>query len=334
MQLFKNILVGIDLARCDPLDSSGPNPGVMEPIRWGMQLAKLNAARLLFFSASNLGDNSLSLLAEEDRDSVLESILRSGGKVLENLVQQARQEGIEAQCKLVHGKGWLALIQQVLRGKHDLVVVGRRAGANLGHRLFGSTSMKLLRRCPCPVLVARPPTYASGILGAKTHRGPGKEVSPLNIMVATNLQPPSEQALQLGISLAQQTNAHLHVLHVVEYELHEVCNIGLPDAKQERYREKVRENAEAAMQAQLETTDYKSLGERLQVHLAGDVGLPDVAIQRFIEAHRIHLLVMGTIGRGGIRGIMIGNTAERLLPEVHCSVLAVKPPDFVCPIDG
>jgi hypothetical protein len=29
---------------------------------------------------------------------------------------------------------------------------------------------------------------------------------------------------------------------------------------------------------------------------------------------------------------MIGNTAERLLPEVRCSVLAVKPPDFICPI--
>jgi len=63
------------------------------------------------------------------------------------------------------------------------------------------------------------------------------------------------------------------------------------------------------------------------------VSLPDIAIQHYIEVHNIHLLVMGTIGRGGIRGIMIGNTAERLLPEVHCSVLAVKPPDFVCPIE-
>jgi universal stress protein E len=41
---------------------------------------------------------------------------------------------------------------------------------------------------------------------------------------------------------------------------------------------------------------------------------------------------MGTIGRGGMQGIMIGNTAERLLPEIQCSLLAVKPPDFVCPI--
>jgi universal stress protein E len=38
--------------------------------------------------------------------------------------------------------------------------------------------------------------------------------------------------------------------------------------------------------------------------------------------------------KGGIRGIMIGDTAERLLREVGCSVLAVKPPDFVCPVEG
>jgi universal stress protein E len=70
--------------------------------------------------------------------------------------------------------------------------------------------------------------------------------------------------------------------------------------------------------------------------LAGSVGtgVPDVAIQHFIQLNQIHLLVMGTIGRGGIPGIMIGNTAERLLPEVQCSVLAVKPPDFVCPVEG
>jgi len=38
------------------------------------------------------------------------------------------------------------------------------------------------------------------------------------------------------------------------------------------------------------------------------------------------------VGRAGAPGITIGNTAERLLPEVTCSVLAVKPPGFHCSI--
>jgi universal stress protein E len=333
MQLFTNILVGVDLARYDPFKDDGLNPSVFEPIHWGMQLAKTNSARLLFFAASNLNDGALSPLGEEDRTYVLGKLFQGGDKVLEYLVQEAQKEGIEAQSKLVPGEGWLEIIHQVLRGKHDLVVVGTRALTNLGHILFGNTSIKLLRRCPCPVLVTKPMTYASGVLGAGVRNGASNGVSPLNILVATNLHPPADQVLNLGVALAKQMNAQLNVLHVVEYELQEVCNIGLPDAKQEDTRRKVREHAQETLMRELEKTDYKSLGSRVEVHLAGDVILPDVAIKRFIDAHQIHLLIMGTIGRGGIRGIMIGNTAERLLHEVHASVLAVKPPDFVCPIE-
>lgn len=333
MQIFKNILVGIDLARCEPLDISGLNPIALEPIHWGIQFAKANSARLVFFSASNIGEEALFPLAEEDRSHVRTTIYQRGNRVLQDLVRQANDEGIEAQSKHVAGKGWLEIIHQVLRGKQDLVVVGTRSLTGLRRMLFGNTTMKLLRRCPCPVLVTKPMTCASGVLGASLHRGPGSTASALNILVATDLKPSSEVALRLGIALAQQFNARIHILHVVEYKLDEVCNIGLPDAKQDEYRRKVRSQAQEVLQAHLEKTDYRALGARLQVHLAGDVGLPDVAIQHFIQVHNIHLVIMGTIGRGGIRGIMIGNTAERLLPEVHCSVLAVKPPDFVCPVE-
>jgi universal stress protein E len=334
MPLFTNILVGVDLARCKPLDVSGLSPIALEPIHWAVQLAKASSARLLFFSASSLSEETLSLLAEADRNRLRETVFQGGGKVLQDLVQQAKEQGVEAQSKLVPGKGWLEIIRQVLRDRHDLVVVGTRDLTSLRRMIFGNTSMKLLRRCPCPVLVTKPLTFASGVLGAGLHRGPGAHVPALNILIATDLKPSSEDALRLGIALARRMNGRVHVLHVVEYKLDEVCNIGLPDATQEEFRRKVRSQAQEALHAQLEKTDYKALGARIDIHLAGDVGLPDVAIQHFIHVHDIHLLVMGTIGRGGIRGIMIGNTAERLLPEAHCSVLAVKPPDFVCPVEG
>jgi universal stress protein E len=59
---------------------------------------------------------------------------------------------------------------------------------------------------------------------------------------------------------------------------------------------------------------------------------PDFAILDHVERHGIELLVMGTIGRGGIAGMITGNTAERLLPRVSCSLLAVKPDDFRSPV--
>jgi universal stress protein E len=332
MNAFSNILVGVDLTRFNPLDASGLHPVAVEPVRWGIELAKANSARLLFFSSSEINEEALLPLSEADRAHVRDVVYQGGGKLLQKLVDQAREQGIAAESKIVPGKGWLEIIRQVLRFKHDLVIVGTRDVTSIHHILFGNTGMKLLRRCPCPVLVTRPqPSDAAD--DASAPRVPEPSASPLNILVATDMQPPAEQALRLGITLAHQMNAHLHVLHVVEYQLDEVCNIGLPDATQDAYRRQVRTHANQLLHAQLEKTDYKSLGSRIDIHLAGDVNVPDVAIKHFIESYNIHLLLMGTIGGGGIRGIMIGNTAERLLLGVRCSVLAVKPPDFVCPVD-
>jgi universal stress protein E len=41
---------------------------------------------------------------------------------------------------------------------------------------------------------------------------------------------------------------------------------------------------------------------------------------------------MGTVSRAGIAGLLIGNTAEKVLPQVDCSMLTVKPEGFVTPV--
>ena len=55
-------------------------------------------------------------------------------------------------------------------------------------------------------------------------------------------------------------------------------------------------------------------------------------LPELVARHRINLLVMGTVARDGVSGLIIGNTAETVLDVVRCSVLAVKPPGFVSPI--
>jgi nucleotide-binding universal stress UspA family protein len=63
--------------------------------------------------------------------------------------------------------------------------------------------------------------------------------------------------------------------------------------------------------------------------LKGEAGalIPELA-----EKMEVDLIVMGTVGRGGIAGLLIGNTAEEILQQVDCSVLAVKPDGFVSPV--
>ena len=55
--------------------------------------------------------------------------------------------------------------------------------------------------------------------------------------------------------------------------------------------------------------------------------IPEQAMKK-----RVELVVMGTVCRTGIAGLFIGNTAEKALHQLDCSVLAVKPEGFVTPV--
>jgi universal stress protein E len=317
MGLFKNILVGVDIAQAKKPSAEGLSPLAREAVLRGIDLARRNSAKLTFFSALNISEEVLRHLEAADQQLVAQSVADTADKVLHDLVKQAAAEGADAHYKAARGKGWLEIIRQVLRDHHDLVVVGTRDFTGIRRMLMGNTAMKLFRRCPCPVLVTK--------TGAHT-------IHDWNVLIAADLKPASQEALRVGIAHAHMLGARVHVLHILEYPLDRLWSTGLPDAKQAKYHQNVRHEAEQLLQHQLSKTDYKTLGDRLHIHMVDGVGLADVAIQHFIQVHHINLLVMGSIGRGGVPGVMIGNTAERLLPEVGCSVLAVKPPDFKCPV--
>jgi nucleotide-binding universal stress UspA family protein len=61
-------------------------------------------------------------------------------------------------------------------------------------------------------------------------------------------------------------------------------------------------------------------------------GQPEDVIPEFVIAQGIDLVVMGSVARSGIAGLLIGNTAERVLRRLPCSALAVKPDGFVSPV--
>ena len=61
-------------------------------------------------------------------------------------------------------------------------------------------------------------------------------------------------------------------------------------------------------------------------------GEPEDVIAQLVESHGIDVVVMGTVARTGLAGLVMGNTAERVLQRLRGSVLAVKPPGFESPI--
>jgi nucleotide-binding universal stress UspA family protein len=75
-----------------------------------------------------------------------------------------------------------------------------------------------------------------------------------------------------------------------------------------------------------EAYDYLSPGFHLPMGSAKKV-IPPLAAEL-----RADLIVMGTVARTGISGVIIGNTAETILDQLTCSVLAIKPPGFKTPV--
>jgi nucleotide-binding universal stress UspA family protein len=61
-------------------------------------------------------------------------------------------------------------------------------------------------------------------------------------------------------------------------------------------------------------------------------GEPSHQIVRLARAEHIDVIVMGTVCRAGVPGLFIGNTAEKVLRQVSCAVLTVKPDGFLSPV--
>ena len=80
----------------------------------------------------------------------------------------------------------------------------------------------------------------------------------------------------------------------------------------------------------LEQHDYQNLSTKIHL-LKGDPG--DV-IPALAQRKRVELVVIGTVARTGIPGVFIGNTVEKTLDALDCSVLAVKPKAFITPVDA
>jgi universal stress protein E len=316
MPRFQNIVVGIDLTRCERLEVDALAPLAHDTLHQARWLARKSGGRLTLFSALNEHSRFWDFIDPEHRSTLSRDVKQSAHRVLRELADQEPGAGT-VRTILAPGPGWSEIIQQVLRDQHDLVIVGSRPASTLRRTLFGSTCLRLLRQCPCPVWVV--------------HRG--MEQGPRQILVATNLGPAADEALSLGIALARLSpGAQLHVLHAIEYPLDRLWSTGVSDTWEEAYRSGLRAQAEEKIRHHLALAGALPQEGNVAIHIADEMGLPDDSILQFIRDHSIDLLVLGTSARTGLAKAFLGDTAERLLPELPCSVLVAKAPDFHCPI--
>ena len=68
------------------------------------------------------------------------------------------------------------------------------------------------------------------------------------------------------------------------------------------------------------------------IHITMLEGIPKQVLPDFVNSHDIDLVIMGTVSRTGIAGFLMGNTAERMLDKIQCSVITLKPDEFKSPV--
>lgn len=137
------------------------------------------------------------------------------------------------------------------------------------------------------------------------------------ILVPTDFSPHSGEAMKYACTLAEQFNAELHLLHVVEL---------LPVAYYEgavftaESEEKMREAAEKLLHKQPEPPWKDSLKVVYEVRQ----GTPFHEVVGYAKDNNIDLIVMGTHGRTGLGHVLLGSVAERVVRKAPCAVLTVR----------
>ncbi len=210
---------------------------------------------------------------------------------------------------VVPGRRHIEIIRRVLRAEHDLVII---ADVEDG---YGTTTHHLLRKAPCPVWVmTRSIEGEQRILAA---------VDPDPLAPTQELL--NDDVLALATSLALQEDAPLHIVHA--WSVLRGAGFGLSASDLEAIRQQTVTRHRDDLEALIER---HSLPADTEVHIVE--GDPAEVIGQVMLRQRISVIVMGTVARSGIAGLLIGNTAETILRRVDCSVLAVKPHGFETPV--
>lgn len=248
---------------------------------------------------------------ERERAYVLvpDGLPDEGRRALDALTAEFREAGLSAELVFGEGTAWLEIVRRVLRDGVDLVVTGKRSDSERTEPRLGTVARKLLRECPCPVWVVKP----------------GSDGRPRRILAATELALVGDEAVRTAASLAARCDAELHVAHALRLPF-QVQFEG--EGGEAEYLERAQRKARDEIARVVGETDF----EGAQVHVA--LTAPTRLILECVERFEIDLAVLGTISRAGLAGLVVGNTAERLLDQLDCSLLAVKPEDFVCRVEA
>lgn len=324
MKRFKNILCVVEsevACRC--------------AIERAVALAESNQARVSVATVTERAPERIRLSEGGSPPGDLQTRLTDARtQWLASLIEPYRTR-IKINAKVLVGAPFLEIIREVLRNGHDLVIKSPES-QDWMERFFAGGDMHLLRKCPCPVWLVKPeaPESYQRILAAVDV---DDDYPPAELQTRQAL---TVLTMEMAGALAVSEFAQLHVAHaweaVGESAMRDGVFMSQPADKVDIYVEQVRQHHAQLLDNLMHEVGVKLGADAMnyvkpQLHLLKGSARKEIpALAKRLD---VDCIVMGTVARTGIRGFIMGNTAETILEQIDCSVLAIKPPGFVTPVE-
>ncbi len=149
------------------------------------------------------------------------------------------------------------------------------------------------------------------------------------VLFPTDLSDAAAEAQLYACALAEQFDAELHILSVMQDIAMVSPDPNMPWVIPASSLEEIRSSLETALKAIPEP----KWSEGRRIHRVLRTGTPFLEIVKYAADQDIDVIVVGTHGRSGLTHMLLGSTAERIVRKAPCPVLTVHPKghQFVMP---
>jgi universal stress protein E len=254
---------------------------------------------------------------EGDLPEVSNALLNDNlDSLLEELATPLRDDGLDVTTQIISGDPLHETIIAWMRNSPADLVIKDTHHHSLAKRTFATnTDWHLIRACPVPLLLTKqrpwgtPPVLMAAV-------DPGHENDPSAAL--------DHRILDVTVSLGNRMDARVHAVHsYLPSTIATAAVGGMP---------MVGVSAEAlAAERELRRAQIKRLTDEYGVddaNLHVDAGSAVDYLLWTVADWRVDILAMGGIARSGLKRVLIGSTAERVLEKLACDVLVIKSPDF------
>jgi nucleotide-binding universal stress UspA family protein len=246
-------------------------------------------------------------LAASDRDQLLAQTRA--------FVEREAAPGITIDALIREGNAAAEILACASSLKPDLLIMGTHGRSGFERLVLGSVTEKVLRKAGAPVLTV-PRALPDAV---PIQPGLFRE-----ILCPVDFSNPSIQALQYAISITQEADAHLAVLHVVAHENETAADVGDFGAVENLSMAEFRKQQEDTLRRRLVEAVPETVAPYCRVDTLLVHGKPWREILRTAADRLSDLIVMGVQGRGTIDLTMFGSTTHHVVREATCPVLTLR----------